>query len=419
MLQPDVWQTAAGAPARLLRLCAPQGMTDLPALRAARGGLRHRRQPAGAAAPGLCAQHLQGIELLPERHGPGARRAAGAAAACGDASRAPTSPPASQDLVLQATVFSRCWTMPSSSSWPRRCGAGCAGRRRAVVRLHGRQPAQPRRARRAAGALRQLFPQGRVRARARHAGAAAGARACRRAPVGLHDALNDAAARGCAPTSWPGWPSPDMTTLPSCPSRCPRSATRRSPRSSTRCARAGSPPAPRPSASRPTFAAFLGDAVAALDRRQLGHRRPAPGAGRAGHRPGRRGHHHHPHLHRHRRGGALPGRRREAGRHRPGHAEHRPGAVEAAITPRTKAIMPVHYAGLAADMPAILAIARRHGLKVVEDAAHALPTTAARPTGRHLGQRRHGVQLLCQQDHHHRRRRHAGHARRGAGQRAR
>ncbi|MFT3817654.1 MAG: DegT/DnrJ/EryC1/StrS family aminotransferase [Rubrivivax sp.] len=49
--------------------------------------------------------------------------------------------------------------------------------------------------------------------------------------------------------------------------------------------------------------------------------------------------------------------------------------VEAAITPRTKAILPVHYGGLAADMPALLAIARRHGLKVVEDAAHALPTT--------------------------------------------
>ncbi len=52
-------------------------------------------------------------------------------------------------------------------------------------------------------------------------------------------------------------------------------------------------------------------------------------------------------------------------------------AVEAAITPRTKAIMPVHYAGLAADMPALLALAQRHGLKVVEDAAHALPTTVA------------------------------------------
>ena len=52
-----------------------------------------------------------------------------------------------------------------------------------------------------------------------------------------------------------------------------------------------------------------------------------------------------------------------------------PGLVEAAITPRTKAILPVHYGGLAADMPALLAIARRHGLKVVEDAAHALPAT--------------------------------------------
>ncbi|MCU0923126.1 MAG: DegT/DnrJ/EryC1/StrS family aminotransferase, partial [Burkholderiaceae bacterium] len=52
-----------------------------------------------------------------------------------------------------------------------------------------------------------------------------------------------------------------------------------------------------------------------------------------------------------------------------------PAAVEAAITPATRAILPVHYAGLAADMPALLDIARRHGLKVVEDAAHALPTT--------------------------------------------
>ena len=54
-----------------------------------------------------------------------------------------------------------------------------------------------------------------------------------------------------------------------------------------------------------------------------------------------------------------------------------PAAIEAAITPRTRALMPVHYAGLAADMPAITAMARRHGLKIVEDAAHALPTTHA------------------------------------------
>ncbi len=53
-----------------------------------------------------------------------------------------------------------------------------------------------------------------------------------------------------------------------------------------------------------------------------------------------------------------------------------PRLVEAAITSRTKAIIPVHFGGLAADMPAILDIARRHDLRIVEDAAHALPTTA-------------------------------------------
>ena len=50
-------------------------------------------------------------------------------------------------------------------------------------------------------------------------------------------------------------------------------------------------------------------------------------------------------------------------------------AVERAITPRTKAVIPVHYAGLAADMTRLVPLARRHGLKIVEDAAHALPTT--------------------------------------------
>ncbi len=52
-----------------------------------------------------------------------------------------------------------------------------------------------------------------------------------------------------------------------------------------------------------------------------------------------------------------------------------PNAVENAIGPKTRAIIPVHYGGLAADMPAILDIAQRHGLGVVEDAAHALPAT--------------------------------------------
>ncbi len=53
-----------------------------------------------------------------------------------------------------------------------------------------------------------------------------------------------------------------------------------------------------------------------------------------------------------------------------------PAGIEAVVTQRTKAIIPVHYGGLAADMPAILDVARRHDLKVVEDAAHALPTTS-------------------------------------------
>jgi dTDP-4-amino-4,6-dideoxygalactose transaminase len=49
--------------------------------------------------------------------------------------------------------------------------------------------------------------------------------------------------------------------------------------------------------------------------------------------------------------------------------------IRAAITPRTKAIMPVHYAGLACNMDEIISIAREFNLSVVEDAAHALPSS--------------------------------------------
>jgi perosamine synthetase len=59
-----------------------------------------------------------------------------------------------------------------------------------------------------------------------------------------------------------------------------------------------------------------------------------------------------------------------------------PAAIEKAITPRTKAILPVHFAGQPCDMDAIGEIARRHGLVVVEDAAHAIP---ARYKGRMIG----------------------------------
>ncbi len=52
-----------------------------------------------------------------------------------------------------------------------------------------------------------------------------------------------------------------------------------------------------------------------------------------------------------------------------------PMAIESAITPNTKAIMPVHYAGMACDLDAIYDIANRHNIAVVEDAAHAVGTT--------------------------------------------
>lgn len=59
-----------------------------------------------------------------------------------------------------------------------------------------------------------------------------------------------------------------------------------------------------------------------------------------------------------------------------------PARLEAAITPRTRAVMPVHLYGQSADLDPILAVARRHGLKVVEDGAQA---HGARYKGRRLG----------------------------------
>jgi dTDP-4-amino-4,6-dideoxygalactose transaminase len=59
-----------------------------------------------------------------------------------------------------------------------------------------------------------------------------------------------------------------------------------------------------------------------------------------------------------------------------------PDLIEAAITPRTKAILPVHLYGNPADMPRIMAIAERHGLRVIEDACQAHGATIA---GRTVG----------------------------------
>jgi len=57
-------------------------------------------------------------------------------------------------------------------------------------------------------------------------------------------------------------------------------------------------------------------------------------------------------------------------------------SIEAAITPRTKAIIPVHYAGAAFDLDPLYALADKHGIAVIEDAAHAAGTCYK---GRHVG----------------------------------
>lgn len=61
-----------------------------------------------------------------------------------------------------------------------------------------------------------------------------------------------------------------------------------------------------------------------------------------------------------------------------------PQSIEAAITPRTKAIIPVHYAGAPVDIDAIRLIGERYGIPVIEDAAHAAGTCYQ---GRHVGWR--------------------------------
>ena len=89
-----------------------------------------------------------------------------------------------------------------------------------------------------------------------------------------------------------------------------------------------------------------------------------------------------------------------------------PAAVEAAITPRTRAILPVHIFGYPCEIEAINRIAERHGLAVVEDACEAV---GARIAGREVGDAREsgGLRLLSEQADDHRRGRHRDHRRCG------
>jgi dTDP-4-amino-4,6-dideoxygalactose transaminase len=58
----------------------------------------------------------------------------------------------------------------------------------------------------------------------------------------------------------------------------------------------------------------------------------------------------------------------------PGSMNIDPSCIEEKITPRTRAIMPVHFAGRPCDMDAIMALAEKHDLMVIEDCAHAIET---------------------------------------------
>ena len=91
-----------------------------------------------------------------------------------------------------------------------------------------------------------------------------------------------------------------------------------------------------------------------------------------------------------------------------------PRAAAAAVTPRTAAIMPVHLYGQPADMPAIVAVADRHNLAIVEDCCQAHLATCDGQPGRQL-RRSGGVQLLPDEEPRRaRRRRRADDERRGA-----
>ena len=78
-----------------------------------------------------------------------------------------------------------------------------------------------------------------------------------------------------------------------------------------------------------------------------------------------------------------------------------PTQIEAAITSKTKAIIPVHFGGQPCEMDQILDIAKKHNLRVIEDAAHALPASDHGQDHRY-DWRYHLFFLLRDQNDHHR-----------------
>jgi len=77
-----------------------------------------------------------------------------------------------------------------------------------------------------------------------------------------------------------------------------------------------------------------------------------------------------------------------------------PDDIERKITSRTRAIVPVHFAGRPCAMDAIMAIANKHDLTVIEDCAHAIETQVQGKKGRHL-RRLRLPELLCDKKYHH------------------
>ena len=126
-LRPDVWQTLQERQRAMLGLFAQAGLHDLSTLTHAGGGLRRRRQPAGAAAPGLCSpEHLSGVELLPERLAQARARAARGRWRCMAAMRCARRVPRATlgHRAACPRCSRRCSTTPTSRRWRRRCGAG-------------------------------------------------------------------------------------------------------------------------------------------------------------------------------------------------------------------------------------------------------------------------------------------------------